>query len=252
MHAPSTADLLLAWECGLDQSPTGRALALLRPCLPGISADKLAALPIGARDIHLLGLRESLFGNAVAAISQCSRCGEMLDITFTIREILCLATKKNEAEAIETDGQTHQLHAEGYDVCYRVPTSADLLAIAETAGDIEPQNVLLQRCVIELQQNGTAVPIGKLPDAVVAAISQEMAEADPHARIELGLICPECSHAWHSLFDIATFLWAEIHAWARRILQDIHTLAWAYGWRETDILAMSARRREIYLELAQS
>jgi hypothetical protein len=38
--------------------------------------------------------------------------------------------------------------------------------------------------------------------------------------------------------------------WVRRLLREVHTLALAYGWREADILNMSARRRRFYLEMA--
>jgi hypothetical protein len=31
----------------------------------------------------------------------------------------------------------------------------------------------------------------------------------------------------------------------------VHLLARAYGWRETDILALSARRRQSYIELIE-
>jgi hypothetical protein len=51
------------------------------------------------------------------------------------------------------------------------------------------------------------------------------------------------------MFDIVPYLWTEINAWAMRLLREIHSLATAYGWREADILAMSAVRRHWYLEM---
>ena len=48
------------------------------------------------------------------------------------------------------------------------------------------------------------------------------------------------------------FLWAEIHAWAQQLLRDVHTLAIAYGWSETEVLALPAARRRAYLDLVQS
>ena len=44
----------------------------------------------------------------------------------------------------------------------------------------------------------------------------------------------------------------EIHAWAKRTLREVHTLASAYGWSEREILSMSAVRRALYLEMVQS
>jgi hypothetical protein len=78
-----------------------------------------------------------------------------------------------------------------------------------------------------------------------------MAEADPQADVQLNLSCPQCAAAWSAPFDIEAFLWTEIAAWAGRTLQEVHGLARAYGWREQDILSLSATRRRIYLEMAQ-
>jgi hypothetical protein len=39
---------------------------------------------------------------------------------------------------------------------------------------------------------------------------------------------------------------------ARRLLIEVHSLASAYGWSETDILSMSEPRRALYLEMVQA
>ena len=52
--------------------------------------------------------------------------------------------------------------------------------------------------------------------------------------------------------DIAGFFWAELDAWARRLLREIHTLARFYGWSEAEILALSPLRRRCYLEMVQA
>jgi hypothetical protein len=80
-------------------------------------------------------------------------------------------------------------------------------------------------------------------------VEEWLAAADPQADIEMALHCPGCAATWRQGFDIVSFLWAEIDAWARRTLYDVHRLAAAYGWREGDILAMSAPRRQAYLDL---
>ncbi|MEA1978379.1 MAG: phage baseplate protein, partial [Chloroflexota bacterium] len=61
------------------------------------------------------------------------------------------------------------------------------------------------------------------------------------------LTCPECSHQWEVLFDIASFLWTEINNWAERTLRTVHQLASAYGWAEREILNLSPVRRQLYL-----
>ena len=76
-----------------------------------------------------------------------------------------------------------------------------------------------------------------------------IAEADPQADVEVALNCPCCQHTWQTDFDIVSYLWAELHAWATRLFREVHLLASAYGWSESDILNMSARRRRHYLEM---
>jgi hypothetical protein len=76
-----------------------------------------------------------------------------------------------------------------------------------------------------------------------------MGQADPLADLTLLATCPACGHNWRILFDIVSYFWDEIQAWGGRLMREVHTLASAYGWRETDILAMSAWRRQRYLEM---
>ncbi|HXI74354.1 MAG TPA: hypothetical protein VNG94_02120, partial [Pyrinomonadaceae bacterium] len=85
--------------------------------------------------------------------------------------------------------------------------------------------------------------------AVTDAVAKRMAEADPQADLRLDLSCPACGHRWQALFDIDSFFWSEINAWAQRVLTEVHALASAYGWRERDILDLSPRRRQFYLGL---
>lgn len=252
MRVPMAADLLLAWERGLDQSPTQRALALLEASHPRTASDELATLPIGLRDERLLRLRQWLFGNTVSAVSKCPTCGEKLDVEFEVSDV-CESGQGETGTAQLAVGGTYYLRTDGYDITYRLPNSIDLLLASKAAISSAPLQ-LLQRCLIEVRYQEAAANTQKdtLPDSIIAAISEAMANADPQAKIELELSCPSCDHTWDALFDIAAFLWSEVHAWAHRILHDVHTLARVYGWRETDILAMSARRRQIYLELGRS
>ncbi len=76
-----------------------------------------------------------------------------------------------------------------------------------------------------------------------------MEEADPQGNVQLALDCPACGHRWLQAFDILTYLWREIDDWAQRTLREVHLLASAYGWSEQAILALSARRRHMYLEM---
>jgi hypothetical protein len=238
---PSTSDLLAAWEAGLVRSPLERPLAILAAGTETEPPERLAELPVGRRDCELLSLRRALFGPQLESLTPCPSCGEQLELTVNVDELTVAA----DADPAETYTAT----ADGCNVSFRLPTTADLLSVH--GGDLAAARLLLlERCVVAAEAAGEGVAPADLPDAVVATVSERMREADPQAEIELDLHCPGCAHRWREPLDIGSFLWAELDVWARRLLQDVAVLATAYGWTESDVVALSPMRRQAYLELA--
>jgi hypothetical protein len=146
-----------------------------------------------------------------------------------------------EARELVTDDLTLQ---------FRLPNSRDLAAILDCQDPAAARSLLMQRCVLRAERDGALVAGSELPAEVTTRLARRMAECDPQAEVLLDLRCPACDHAWQALFDIVTFFWAELAAQAKRLLREVHTLARAYGWHEADVLGMSARRRQFYLEMA--
>lgn len=240
MRVP-TAKLLDIWEVGASLPLPRRVLLLLAAACPEASEDEFAELPIGRRDAQLLRLRERLFGPELTAVAQCPSCGEQVESTFRVEDI-----RLGEGVAIEA---MHAAQIDGYRATFRLPTSSDLLALTDRR---TARETLLARCLTEVRNpNGEAVMVESLAEEVIAAIAARMAAADPQADIELRLACPTCDHRWPGVFDIASFLWKELHVWALRTLRDVHSLARSYGWREADVLALSPTRRQVYLELSR-
>jgi hypothetical protein len=241
MDALSAADLLNIWQQGQTQSPVQQALWLLKTAYPDAPVEAVARLGIGKRDALLIQLRERLFGGEITGVAECPTCGERLELTFTTADIQALpAGGIDETLWIRTaSGEAH----------FRLPNSLDQLAICRSADRAEARNVIIKRCLTP--EEAEAAPEPLTPDDVLAMIDR-MADSDPLANLELDLTCPACSHNWRAPFDIGTFLWAEINAWAQRTLQEVHILASAYGWSEADILALHPRRRQSYLELIGS
>lgn len=253
MRFPSAAELLAAWEEGGGLSPVERALVLLALIWPERPQAALAELSIGERDAQLLALREVLFGPRLFSAAVCPACGERLEFDFDIADIRAPAPPYT-----QLTGEV-SVAAGDYFVRCRLPASADLLAIADAGDATMARQMLLQRCVLAVEHTGAeseaadvarpAIELAQLPPAVVESVVERMREADPQADTQLSLNCPACGHAWQQVFDIASYLWAELGDWARRTLREVHALASAYGWREADILAMSAQRRQWYLEM---
>jgi hypothetical protein len=174
--------------------------------------------------------------------------------------------------------QVYEVTIEGYDLRFRLPNSLDLAQIAR-CGDVDAaRNLLVQRCVVHaailadksamgainrplhldsatgainrpLHLDVAGASLVGLPETVIAALAEYMTQCDPQAEVQLNLTCPVCGQSWPVMFDVVSFFWSEICVQAKRLLREVHTLARAYGWREADILEMSAARRQFYLEM---
>ena len=131
------------------------------------------------------------------------------------------------------------------DVCFRLPTYTDLIAIASARDEGTARQALAMRCV--LRDTGQSE---ELDEETLAAMSTSMATADPQAEVELSVTCPNCADTRLAAFVIGDFLWREVATWATGLLRDVHTLAARYGWLESDVLALSPRRRQLYVEMA--
>jgi hypothetical protein len=247
MRRLTASELLDVWERGAPQPPAQQVLTLLAAANPGTLPEPLWELSIGQRDARLLLLREWTFGAQLMGLATCPKCGVCLEMSFTTRDIR-LHDRSLKEENEETLGVFSLIVAE-YEVSFRLPNSLDLAATADQEDLAAARARLLQRCLLAVRHNGVEITSSQLPAPIVEAISERMAQADPQADVQLALTCPTCGYQWGATFDIASFFWSEIDAWAPRILSEVHTLARAYGWREADILAMSPRRRQLYLEM---
>jgi hypothetical protein len=247
MLALTAGTLLALWEASADQPLAQRALQLLSAARPERTYAAWAELPVGRRDAELLALRAELFGPRLVSVVACPRCGEQLQLTLetaTLAPTLAAPPASPEGEAgLQT------LTAPPYVLHYRLPNSTDLLAIAQCESVEAARALLLARCLQSAERDQAAVPPEALPAETLAALAAHMAEADPQADLQLEVRCPACDHHWLAAVDVMTYLWTEIDRWARRLLREVHALASAYGWREADILALSATRRQAYLDL---
>jgi hypothetical protein len=234
------ATLLAAWDAGSSQSLVRRALTLLAAAFPERSVAEWARASIGERDARLLALREELFGDALEAVAVCANCGDRLELAFSTHQVLVAQPDPPPHEGIRVESGEYAI------VC-RVATSADLMDVAGSAANARA--TLLSRCVLAVRRDGVPVDAASLPADVEQAVVEEMAMADPQADVRVEVTCPACAQAASVSFDILPYLWGEIEDWAQRLMVDVHALASAYGWSERAIVAMSARRRRVYLDL---
>jgi hypothetical protein len=272
MRALSAPELLSVWEHTYRQSATYAALALLSAACPESPLEELARLSIGDRDVLLLTLRESLFGSELTALSTCPNCGDHVELALSIVELRGATTTHWPKQPVcKESSDTTSVSSDGYRVRFRSPNSLDLAAIEALTDPEEARGRLLQRCVVSVEkaqaegleascgqcEDTDATPAGPgqvdlslLPGSVLAGVAGGIEQACSETDFKLGVDCHECGHHWETAFDIARYLVREVDAWAQRVVRDVHTLAAAYGWSETEILTMSPARRQVYLDLA--
>ncbi|MDD5094793.1 MAG: phage baseplate protein [Dehalococcoidia bacterium] len=240
MSPLSASRLLELWEQGEMQHPLDRALTALAFGFPDRDRAEFAALSVGQRDGLLLSLRESMFGPSLEAFATCPACEESLEFTLDTPDLL--------ARSVPAHGPEFTLKLEGFEVQFRLPNSFDLALSA----DLEPGEArqrMLAQCIMEVRKGKRKVSAEALPEKLKDAVASRMLEYDPLAEVRLDLECPACEHRWPVILDAGAFFWAELESEAKRLLRQVHTLARFYGWREADILSMSARRRQFYLSM---
>jgi hypothetical protein len=240
MRTLSTDELLSAWEQGrAEPQLLRRALILVWRLYPDVPFSALADLTIGARDSLLLAFRKQVFGSHLAGLIDCPSCRQTMEVQFDMSTVLAAPAGHEPLVLCDHD----------YALEFRLPSSRDLLAIADRRDLAEKRSELLGRVIIKASHGAEPVSSGDLPEPLLAQLEQALGDADPQADVRLRLNCAACGHEWQSVFDIASFLWRELDAWAIRLLRDVHTLASTYGWREADILQMRPLRRQSYLEM---
>jgi hypothetical protein len=242
-YAPTAADLLNVWERGRSQSPVDRALSLLQVATRESPREALVQFGIGRRDAELLKLREKIFGSCMTGHADCPACGQQMEMNFAVAELQTTSLPKLRETYTEIFGE--------YEIGFRLPNSNDLATLVPGEDVATQKRGLVQSCVVNATRAGKPLATDQLPENVVCNLSERMSELDPQGDVQLALTCPQCRHHWQAPLDIVSFIWSEIHAWAVRLLRDVHVLASSYGWDEADILALSPWRRQAYLELIE-
>jgi hypothetical protein len=237
----SAERLVAAWERSGSEPRSDDAATALVADLSGRDPEAVASMPLGRRNAALLAIRRRVLGSDISAFTTCPGCGARLDfgISGDLMEEL--------AQPIEA--QEHSFQDEGFELRFRLPSSADLYAVAACDSPEQGRELLIDRCVIECRYDGDVVQPDVLPDAVIEALGERMQALDPLAETLFHLTCPDCGLAWEACLDLAAFVWTEVGVYARRLLGEVHALASAYGWREAEIMAMSPRRRRAYMEM---
>ena len=232
--------------------PAVRASRLLGRCLvafDGEPVDGAAAarrLAVGDRERLLLHLRRLTFGEVMDCVLACPACGARMDLAVSVSDLLLPPAEAPAAVEISIAGEGGP-----FAVRFHPPTGADqeAAAAALTAEGAAAATRRLAGRIVEEVRGPDGAPLAELPPALLDGLSAAVAAADPQSDLVLRLACPECGERFSSRFDTAAYLLDELGGGRDRLYRQVHALALHYHWSEGDILALTPRKRRLYLEL---
>ena len=250
----SEGDLLAAWEAGAGRRAPQQALILLASAADPARRDAVGLLPVGLRNTLLLAIHRECFGTRLDCVADCPSCGEALEFGIDVDEIIGGADMSDVdhwlVEFAEQKASPLVLQAGDVEVAVLPPTGADLAAVSGIR-PAEARQELLARCLVDASVDVFELPESRLAE-LIETVGDGLAEADPHSVVAFEPNCVECGHSWSAELDVVGYVWAEVDAWARRLLTEVHILASAYGWTEFDVLSVGSARRQFYLQAVAS
>ena len=196
-----------------------------------------AQLCIGDRRLLMLRLAQRLVGDTLWLNPQCVQCDQHFDLCVFRNEL-----------PIKPAGNTFpfaEVRIRSQNVRLRVPNGDDQEQIAEL-DDAAAIAELLRRCIVSVAEQ---VPADDYANSLSAAdielIERALDDVAPDVSATLEVQCPECDTFQQVMFDPYQ---CDVLS-NNSLLQEIHTLASHYHWRERDILSLSRERRHQYLRL---
>ena len=134
-----------------------------------------------------------------------------------------------------------QFAADSGEIELRRPSGADLRRWAETS----PSELEMVR---DLLVRGT---VDELSERELARIEEAISRHDPLVDCAVNGVCPDCGKGFEIPLDLERLALDALSRVRRRLLRTVDRLACAYGWSESEILALPAWRRDCYLHLIE-
>jgi hypothetical protein len=241
-------------EAGQLLLPAQWVTALLSRCLvqlgplEDITEEIVRSLSSGDREALLLHLHRITFGNRLECIAACPspQCHQEMDLDLNATDLL-LSPYANAMQWHEAD---LQYNGHAYRMRFRLPTGGDQEAVLSLAfADLRAaSSMLLSRCIGSIVRDDGG-PVEGIPSALEEQLSNLIGELDPQAELILNMACPICGGRFSAIFDAMTHLSHKMACHLEQIYREVHFLAFYYHWSESEIMGMTQKKRQRYLEL---
>jgi hypothetical protein len=183
-----------------------------------------------------------------------------MDVTFSLGEVGVerrpVRSRFFRAELSPAASYLDLKGVERREVEFRLPTGADQEEAA--AVSLEDEGAALERLFARLvrpaggdgDETGEAFA-ARLSAAARAEIEGHMARVAPAVELDLDGVCPECDEPFETAFDLTAFFAAEMQNNLRSLESAVHLLAFHYHWSEGEILSLTRRKRQRYVEMVE-
>lgn len=209
-----------------------------------VSQETVREFLIGDREFLLLKIYEVTFGERLLVPLSCpfEACREPLELPLLL--------SKYSVEAPPATSRTFRFERQNRALHFRLPTGRDQEWFARSASND------IRDGLKHLAEPEKAVQVDTAIDSLsvdeVALIEKRLHELAPPIEVEIEANCPSCRNTFQSEIDIPFAILAEIKTTEAEVDWDVHFLASHYHWPESELLAMTPRRRRRYIELLQA
>ncbi len=189
------------------------------------------------RLLHVLRDTEGISALPLRVHCPATNCRQTLELELALAELDSLHDEAADGELLRFP------RGEAEPLAFRRPTGDDLRRwrSANLTTSTAPETLFRTLLV-----SPSAEPEPLEPRSVDACL-EAFAEFDALVAFEVSTTCPHCAHTSPHPVDLESLALNHLRSAQERLYREIHFLAQAYGWSETEILAVPRRRRLRYL-----
>jgi hypothetical protein len=163
-------------------------------------------------------------------------------------------------EDIELQVQLSNFYQSGFDdvvqhqvdastlLTLRLPSGYDQLHWLQQ-DDVDNWDVYMATSLIETVNNKKPDDDFMIEPQWLNEIENVLEQHDSLMTLELETTCPQCNRTLSIPLDLEPQLLSVLHFEQKKLFNNIHVLAETYHWNEKDIMALSPRRRQYYIDL---
>jgi hypothetical protein len=236
--------LLAAWEAAAARPEVARG-AVLVAFDTGTTLAVILDLPVSACAAMAVSAFRETFGPRPDCRFACPSCRTPIHVPLDLDHLEAAVAADQEVGglAVVVSGGRRELAVH----CFSTQDLLDAAATADPAAELRGR--------IVRTADGKALPQGEidgLTGAELAAVDTAADGLAGAAATVLRMDCPACGEQQRAAVDPGDLLWERVAITALRLMNQVATLARAFGWSEDETLALSAIRRGAYLELAET